>query len=85
MIDINEFSLSEEEKEERYNAMGSELSKDKKWLFNISKSQRIPENQTEKLLIQFLRNIYADQDYFKNIKEVRKHFRNWIPREMKRM
>lgn len=73
--------LSADEKQKRFAAIESEFRNWGTWHDQVSIAIRKTQPQIKKLIITFLHNIRADNDYFKDINEIRKHFRNWANKQ----
>lgn len=70
-------NLTEEQKDERFNAIYRALKKDEKWLYNANFALKIGKNATMYFLIEFLNEIKAKEEFHKPLKDIKAYYINW--------
>lgn len=78
---VDPLLITDDEKRKRYAAIESEMRNWSSWHDQVSIAIRKPQQQVKKMILTFLNNIKADNDYFKDINEIKRHFRNWANKQ----
>lgn len=69
--------LSDEQKKEIMDKRWKE-DKDSIWLLNCAKNERITIEKAQSLYNIFLKDLYLKHDIGKGMKEIHRHFTNWV-------
>lgn len=78
---INPQNYNEEEKEKRFKALENEMRTWGSWHETVCIATKKDKKIIKKLILDFLANLKSDNEYFKDLNEVRKHFRNWANKQ----
>lgn len=77
---VEESLLTEEQKELRLQAISQELYNSHSWQLAVASAIGKTASEVEQLIGDFIKIIRADGEYFKPLKQVQIHFRNWAKR-----
>jgi hypothetical protein len=75
---VNPDNLTEEQKRERMIALHDELKNSGIWLNDVSRITHTKESETWHTIKIFLDELKAKDDFYKSIREVKKHCISWI-------
>lgn len=77
---VEEIFLTEEQKELRLQEISKELYNSERWQMAVAAAINKSTDDIKRLLGEFIKIIRADGEYFKPLKQVQIHFRNWAKR-----
>lgn len=77
---VTENLLSIEQKEKRFLSVSRELKNSTMWQETVAIALHKTTDEVKFLIPEFLKIIKADGEYFKPIKDIQGHFRNWAKR-----
>ena len=80
-IAVNEALLSEEEKEKRLNIIKKELLVSGAWHESVAMATGKQLTEIKKLIPDFIKILKSDSEYFKPLKDIKTHFRNWAKKQ----
>lgn len=75
--------MTDEEKQLRFDTLKTELTNWSSWHESLCIATKRNRINVLSLINDFLNNIKADDDYYKDLTEIKKHCRNWINKQEK--
>lgn len=78
---LTEDLLTDEQKDKRFGAISRELKNSNSWHENVAIALGKTPDEIRYLIPTFLNVIKADSEYFKPLKNIQGHFRNWASRQ----
>jgi len=80
LVDKSQYDwlYTEEESKELIETLYAELINSGEWLIKARKTALASESEIKRWLFEYLKEIYAKETHFRDLKDIKRHFINWV-------